>query len=129
MSIHPTNAVTWFSIPAADFNKSIEFYQSLLDIELQIVDLPGDSSAYAKFPTQTETGVAGAVTSDPRYKKGGNGTGVVIYLACSDIDGALSRVKGLGGDILSPKMPLPGDMGDVAVISDCEGNPLGLHQA
>ena len=128
MSTFPINALTWFSIPAADFDKSVSFYETLLDIKLAEATLPGDESKYARFPCADERGVSGAVTTDDRYRKGGHGTGVVVYLACADIDAALGKVEGLGGDILAPKAALPGDMGLVAVIADCDGNPVGLHQ-
>ncbi|SNY94191.1 hypothetical protein SAMN04515647_4514 [Cohaesibacter sp. ES.047] len=128
MTNNPKNAVTWFSIPATDFDKSVKFYEELLDISLDLVTMEGDASSYGRFPVM-DGGVSGAVTSDGRYRKGGNGTGVVIYLACRDIDASIAKLDKLGGELLAPKMPLPGDMGQVAVIADCDGNPVGLHQA
>ncbi|WP_319533544.1 VOC family protein [uncultured Cohaesibacter sp.] len=128
MTFKPQNAATWFSIPARDFDSSVRFYEQLLNISLDRVIMDGDASSYARFPV-TEGGVSGAVTSDERYKKGGTGAGVVVYLACKDIDAALAKVEELGGKLLAPKMDLPADMGQVAVVADCDGNPVGLHQA
>ena len=125
----PQNAITWFSIPAVDFEKSINFFQDLLGIEL-IRDTMGEGDEampFAMFPKEAVDGVSGAVTPAVRIKPSAGG--VLIYLACKDIDGALARVEGLGGAILTPKMALPGVMGDIAVVSDCEGTPIGLHQA
>ncbi|PLW78730.1 VOC family protein [Cohaesibacter celericrescens] len=124
----PKNAVTWFSIPATDFEKSISFFQGLLGVEL-IRDIHGegdDAMPFAMFPKEGEDSVSGAVTPADRIKPAAGG--VLIYLACNDIDGALERVDSLGGALLTPKTPLPGDMGDIAVVADCDGTPIGLHQ-
>ena len=128
MTFMPQNAATWFSIPALDFDASVLFYEQLLEISLDRVTLEGDASTYARFPV-AQGGVSGAVTTDARYKKGGTDTGVVVYLACKDIDAALAKVERLGGKLLAPKTALPADMGQVAVVADCDGNPVGLHQA
>lgn len=123
----PTNAITWFSIPAKDFEKSVQFYELLLDVKLIEEPMPG-SDRYAKFPCGDERGVTGAVTNDDRYGKGGSRTGIVPYLYCKDLDAALAKVESLGGAVQAEKMPLPNDMGVVAVVIDCDGNPVGLHQ-
>lgn len=126
----PVNAISWFAIPARDYEKSISFYESLLDVSL-IRETSGEGEAeasYAMFPSQKGPveGVAGALTPADRIEPATGG--VVIYLVCSDIDACLLRLEGLGGKILAPKMSLPGDMGDIAVIADLDGNPVGLHQ-
>lgn len=129
MTQDPKNAVTWFSIPATDFEKSIAFYEAMLAIRL-IRETMGEGDMemeFAMFPKQGEDGVSGAVTPATTIPPAKGG--VVIYLACSDIDAALGRVEGLGGGIVMPKMPLPGEMGDIAIISDLDGTPVGLHQA
>ncbi|MCV6546240.1 MAG: VOC family protein [Cohaesibacter sp.] len=125
MTQTPNHAITWFSIPARDYDKSIGFYEKLLDISLTKV-VEGDMP-FAMFPKAQEDGISGGVT--PVHGVEPASGGVVIYLACSDLDGALGRVSGLGGDVVMPKMALPGDMGDIAIISDLDGNPVGLHQA
>lgn len=124
----PINAATWFSIPSIDFEKSVKFFEDLLQITL-IRDTMGDgdqAKPFAMFPKEGDAGVTGAITPAVNILPA-NG-GVLVYLYTSDIDGALSRVEGLGGKILLPKSSLPGDMGDIATIADCEGTPIGLHQ-
>lgn len=128
MSKLPINAATWFSIPAVDFEKSVKFFEDLLQITL-IRDTMMDgehANPFAMFPKEGDMGMSGAVT--PAVKIMPASGGVLVYLFTTDIDGALSRVEGLGGKILSPKWAMPGDMGDIAVIADCEGTPIGLHQ-
>ncbi len=128
MTQDPKNAVTWFSIPATDFEKSIAFYQGLLGIKLSRETM-GEGNMqmpFAMFPKQNEDGVTGAVTPANNVQPASGG--VVIYLACSDLDGALGRVEGLGGSVVMPKMALPNEVGDIAIISDIDGTPVGLHQ-
>lgn len=123
----PLNALTWFEIPAVDYNKTKQFYESLLDVELtnEPMGPPEQQMFYAKFPTQDGDPVTGAVCQGPHLKPGDSGT--VIYLACQDLDASLGRLEALGGAIIAPKMALPDDLGDIAVIRDCDGNTVGLH--
>ncbi len=129
MSNKSENAITWFSIPATDYEKSITFFETLMGVELtRDVMGEGDAKAeFAMFPKNSETGVTGAVT--PAIHMQPATGGVVIYLACSDLDASLGRVDSIGGKLLSPKMALPGEMGHIAVVADIDGNPVGLHQA
>nr|WP_321444083.1 VOC family protein [uncultured Cohaesibacter sp.] len=128
MSKLPKNAATWFFIPATDFAKSVKFFEDLLEISL-IEETEGEGEqalTYAMFPKQGKDGMTGAV-APAVITQPANG-GVFLYLHCADIDGALSRVDRLGGSILSPKRPLPGEMGLVATVADLDGTPIGLHQ-
>ena len=121
------NALTWFSIPANDYEKSIKFFESLLEVQLirQTTSEEEGSEPFAMFPAASQEGVTGAVIASDKYQPAKGG--VVVYLLCKDLDGALGRVESLGGSIHTPKAPLPG-MGHIAVIGDCDGTPIGLHQ-
>lgn len=128
MTTLPINAATWFFIPATDYAKSVKFFEDLLQVSL-IEETMGEGDmalTYAMFPKEGEAGVTGAVA--PAVITQPSSGGVLLYLHCADIDGALSRVEALGGAIRSPKRPLPGDAGLVATISDLDGTPIGLHQ-
>ena len=127
MSEFGKNALTWFSIPATNYEKSVKFYEDLLEIEL-VRQTQGEEEGgedYAMFPIPEPSGVTGAVISDDKYKPASGG--VVIYLLCKDLDGALARVEALGGTLVSSKEVLPG-MGHIAIVGDLDGNPIGLHQ-
>lgn len=129
MSNNPANAITWFSIPATDYDRSVSFYEALLGVSL-INEMMGEGDQamkFAMFPKASDEGVTGAVT--PAMQMQPASGGVVIYLACADLDACLARVDGLGGGIVTPKMALPNEMGHIAVIGDLDGNPVGLHQA
>ncbi|MCT4656547.1 MAG: VOC family protein [Cohaesibacter sp.] len=129
MSNIPKNAVTWFSIPASDYEKSIVFYEALLETQLrrEVMGEGDMAMSFAVFPNEGPEHVTGAVTAATSIPPASGG--VVIYLACSDLDGSVGRTAKLGGKVLQEPMPLPEDMGRIAVIADLDGNPIGLHQA
>jgi uncharacterized protein len=117
------NAINWFEIPAADFDSTVRFYESILNTTLQRHEFYGQPHGF--LPATTD-GVGGAIVS-------GNGlpspSGALIYLNATDeakLDDILSRVPGAGGEVLMPKTPIP-PQGMIAVIRDSEGNRIGLH--
>ncbi len=120
----PPTAVTWFEIAAGDFRRTVDFYQTLLDVELVPESMGGVT--FAKFPA-AEGGVTGCVMKSPHLVPGG--AGAVVYLASDDIDAALSRAASAGGSTVVPKTALPENMGYFAVLKDSEGSMVGLHQA
>jgi hypothetical protein len=116
--------LTWFEIPAADFDRATRFYEAVLAMPLERQHDPV-MGAMAIFPTP-QGGSMGAVTLDPRQSPGVEGT--MIYLHVGDLDAALDRSLAQGGSVLQARVELPGDIGWVAVIRDSEGNRVGLHQ-
>jgi len=118
------DALTWFEIPAVDFDRAVRFYEGLLQTSLRR-EMFGGSMPNAIFPH--DSGVGGAVAQVPYAKAGGDG--VVIYLnarTMAVLDEALKRIEGLGGKITMPKTSF-GDIGHIALIVDTEGNRVGLH--
>lgn len=118
------NAVTWFEIPAADFDRAVNFYEALLDIKLHR-EIFGGTQPNGIFPSQD--GVSGAVAHVPYAKPGADGA--VVYLNVSSaaaFDRALAQVESLGGQVVHPKTDI-GPMGHFALIRDTEGNRVGLH--
>jgi uncharacterized protein len=116
-TIRPT-VVTWFEIPAADFERAVHFYEAVFGIQLRReLEWPG----LAIFPYE-EPGVSGCVV-----KGRPSGDGVVVYLNCDGkLDTVLGRLANAGGAVLKNKSHLPG-IGWVAQIFDSEGNRVGLH--
>ena len=53
-------------------------------------------------------------------------TGVKFYVRVDDLEAGLARASELGADTLAPPMDLPGGYGRIAVVSDPDGNPVGL---
>jgi predicted enzyme related to lactoylglutathione lyase len=43
-----------------------------------------------------------------------------------DLQACLDRAESLGGQVLVPPTPLPGDFGSIAMIADPDGPQVGL---
>ena len=117
------NAINWFEIPAADFDRAVQFYETMLGTAIR-KDVFG--GAPHGFLPVGEKGVGGAVVY-------GNGQpsseGPLIFLNATDeptLDGFLARVTEAGGEVLLPKTAIP-PQGLMAIIRDVEGNRIGLH--
>jgi predicted enzyme related to lactoylglutathione lyase len=54
------------------------------------------------------------------------GTEMAVLNLDGQLDAALGRVQGAGGAVLLPKTSI-GDMGEIALIRDSEGNRVGFH--
>ena len=116
------NAITWFELPAADFDRAVTFYDSILATPLQRGEFFGHPHGF--FPSD-KTGVGGAVVLDPRLKPADTGT--VVYLDCNGkLDDVIGRVEASGRKVLLPKTHI-GDPGYIALVRDTEGNTVGLH--
>ena len=117
------NAINWFEIPAVDFERAVNFYDTVIGKPLRREEFMG--IPHGIF--QADQGAAtGAVVLNPNYQTSDKGT--VIYLnAGNDLDGVLSRLDAAGGTLVMPKTAI-GPQGYIAIIVDSEGNQVGLHQ-
>lgn len=117
------NAVNWFEIPAADFERAIRFYEQVMACEL--VRSTMGEAVMAMFPT-AGSGVGGCLVSHPAMKPSPEGT--CVYLnAGKDLAPALSRVASAGGSIVLPRTKISDEIGYFAVFIDSEGNRVGMH--
>ena len=118
------NAISWFEIPVADIDRAQVFYETVLGRKLRRENF--GSETLAVFPYD-DPATGGALQAGANASARA-GSGIRIYLDCMpSIDAALSRVAAAGGQIVTPKTALPGDMGSFAVLRDTEGNEVGLH--
>jgi uncharacterized protein len=118
-----TNAINWFEIPAADFNRAKKFYETVLAVEM-LMPFPG--MKYAMFPADMQSGgIGGGLVEEQGYEP--SQTGALVYLnGGEDLDGPLSKVEAAGGRIILPKTSL-GDNGFMAQFIDTEGNKVAFH--
>ena len=90
--------VSWFEIPAIDFQQAVEFYQYIFGITMQ--QNITASNAMAFFPTNT--GIGGAVVAGSGYVP--SDSGLLIYLNGGDnLSIVLDKVELAGGRIIMPK--------------------------
>ena len=118
------NAVNWFEIPAADFDRAVEFYSTVLGIEIQKAEFMGEPQAF--FPAD-QTSVGGAIVKSDRLTPSMSGT--LIYLNLSTVENleqALTRVEPNGGRLLMGKTDI-GNPGFIGMVQDTEGNCIGFH--
>ena len=52
--------------------------------------------------------------------------GTIIYFVCDDCGQAATRAKQAGGHIVKDKFSI-GDYGNIALVSDLDGNVVGFH--
>jgi uncharacterized protein len=114
-----SNIGAYFEIPVTDMDRAINFYQSLLGIELERGSIHGYDMAFFPFENNG-AGISGALCKGDVYKPSIDGT--FIYLFTSNIDEVLSKAVELGSEIMFEKT----DAGNcfVAEIKDSEGNRI-----
>jgi len=118
------NAINWFEIPAADFDRAVTFYSTVLATEIQKAEFMGEPQAF--FPSD-QTSVGGAIVKSDRLTP--SMTGTLIYLnlgTVENLEQALARVESSGGKLLMPMTDI-GDPGFIGAIQDSEGNGIGFH--
>ena len=123
-SIQEMNSyISLFEIPATDISRAINFYQTVLDIEIEQMEILGMEMGILPYENQLVTGV---IIKGEGYQP--SAEGVTIYLdGGEDLQPILDRIEPNGGEILIPKTPHADESGFFAVFLDSEGNRLGLN--
>jgi len=118
------NVVNWFEIPANDFDRAVNFYNSLFDYEFHKVNMMGTEMAF--FPGEVKNqGAAGAIVKGEGYSPTENGS-LIYFTAGDDLSQVLGKVESAGGKVTLPKTAI-GENGFIAHLIDSEGNKIGLH--
>ena len=119
------NPVAFFELGGRDASALGEIYGSLFG---WTVEPFGKSAAGTDFfhvhPEQG--GIAGGILETnegmpPNY--------VMFYVGVDDLQASLEKVESLGGKTVVPPMPIPNNMGQIAVFMDPEDNVIGLHSS
>ena len=117
-----SNAVSWFELPATNFQRALNFYNQVLGAELQPIEMDGVKMGF--FP-HSDGGVGGAVVYGEGYQPASEGS--IIYLnGGADLSVPLARVEQAGGKIVMPKTGI-GENGFYAMFLDSEGNRVAFH--
>ncbi|SOE23833.1 hypothetical protein SAMN06298216_4212 [Spirosomataceae bacterium TFI 002] len=115
--------ISIFEIPAMDISRAVNFYQAILDIDIEKMEMPGMEMGIFPYENQMVTGV---ILKSEGYKP--SAEGVTIYLNGGDnLQTILDKVEENGGKIITPKTPHADEIGYFALFIDSEGNRLGLN--
>ena len=127
VEIHKS-AVNWFEIPTTNFERAVEFYETIFNTKLQRMEIAAGTltpTPMAVFPSSGE-GATGALVYIPEHKPAA--AGPLLYLnANPNLDEVLARVEEAGGKLLMGKTVLPNNFGYMAIFFDTEGNHMALH--
>lgn len=120
------NALNWFEIPAADFERAKKFYEHIFNYQMTVI-VNEETFKMGLLPADAN-GVGGAVVWHTAFYKPSNNEGALVYLnANPDLAAVLDRVETAGGKIVIAKRQVSPQFGYMAVFTDSEGNRLALH--
>ena len=131
-----SNPVVWFEIYVEDMPRAKAFYEAVLDVRLETLEIPEDMAEadsggadsgleMVAFPMQEDgAGAAGALVHAPDVPMKGNGT--LVYFGCEDCSVEAGRVASNGGTLEREKFSI-GQYGYIALAFDPDGNMFGLH--
>ncbi len=115
--------ISMFEIPATDISRAVTFYQIILDIKIEKMDVEGIKMGILPYENQTVTGV---IIQADGYKPSADG--VTIYLNGGDnLQVILDKVEKNGGKIIAPKTAHADGSGFFAIFIDSEGNKMALN--
>ncbi|RKP51069.1 VOC family protein [Trinickia fusca] len=121
-----TRVISWFEIPALDFDRAVRFYEAALDTPLSREVFGGVPIAvFAK----EEEATGGCIVHQPgQMRPAAAGEGVLVYLnAEPSVSATLERIARAGGKQDGSVIELPNDIGYIGYFVDTEGNRVGLH--
>ncbi|WP_027067507.1 VOC family protein [Maribacter sp. Hel_I_7] len=115
--------ISIFEIPATDISRAVDFYQAILDVNIEKMDFPEMQMGIFPYEGQMVTGV---IMKAEGYKPSADG--VTIYLNGGDnLQIILDKVEENDGKIIVPKSLHADESGYYAIFLDSEGNKIGLH--
>jgi predicted enzyme related to lactoylglutathione lyase len=120
-----TNALNWFEIPAADFDRAKKFYETIYDYQMPESMVGPIRMGFFLYDFKGSK-IGGALCAGETYIPSQQGT--LVYLTCTpDLQPVLDKVEQAGGKIIMAKKQVSGDNGYMAIILDSEGNRVALH--
>ncbi|WP_160717067.1 VOC family protein [Chitinophaga solisilvae] len=117
------NLISIVEIPTTSFARAVRFYQSVLAVDIQEIDMQGTQMGL--FPGGADT-VNVALVNGTDYKPSDQGT-LVYFNGGEDLQAILDKIEVNGGKVLVPKTLIDAENGFYAMFTDSEGNRIGLH--
>ncbi len=118
--------VGWFEIYVQDMARARAFYGAVFGFAFEKLESPEPAMELWAFPGPMDDG-PGASGALVRMNDGPAGAGgTVVYFMCDDCAVEAGRVAASGGQLIQPKFAI-GQYGHAAMVTDTEGNMIGLH--
>lgn len=115
--------ISILEIPATDIQRATRFYQSILNVKIEVIDMQGMQMGL--LPSEGQA-VSCVITQGEGYEPSANGV-IAYFNGGEDLQKTLDKVESSGGKILMPKTLIDEENGYFAMFLDTEGNRLGLH--
>lgn len=120
------NALNWFEIPAADFDRAKKFYETIFNYQMPESMMGPNRMGFFLYDFKAGK-VGGAIIHNPGFYSPSD-KGSLIYLNCQpDLQPILDKVENAGGSIVVKKTQINAELGHTAIIMDSEGNRVALH--
>jgi uncharacterized protein len=122
------NAINWFEIPVADFDRAKKFYETIFGFQMPENNMGPARMGFFLYDFKAGK-VGGAIVHHPSFHVPA-ATGTLVYLNCQpDLRVVLDKVKDAGGKIITDKSLISEEqqLGYWALILDTEGNRVALH--
>ncbi len=119
-------AIGWFEIYVKDMPRARAFYEAVFAMKMEKMDAPSGELEMWAFPGPMDEsmGASGALVKMEGFGPGVGGT--LVYFMCEDCATEVSRVARAGGQVMKDKFSI-GPYGFCAIVTDTEGNAIGLH--
>lgn len=123
MTEAPSPYLALFEIPASDIDRAIAFYATVLDLEIEKMEMPGMEMGIFPYEGKATNAV---IMKGEGYLPSADGI-TPYFNAGDDLQSALDKVEAAGGSIMMPKTAHADESGFFALILDSEGNKIGLN--
>ena len=125
--------IAFFEIPVADFSRAVDFYETVLEVQLPVCECEYEKMASFIEDGETVGGIFYApefpisATDEPvRFRPSEHG--VLIHFNCDDVAETLEKVLQKGGKVVVPRTKIEVEgKGWFAVFMDSEGNRIGIY--
>lgn len=124
--MQPDNAINWFEMPVADFDRAKNFYETIFEYQMHDSIVGNKRMGFFVYDFKNEK-IGGAIVYEPSlYSPRDNGA-LVYFNAEPDLQVVLNRVEAAGGRIITDKTIISEHIGHYAIVLDTEGNRIALH--
>lgn len=115
------NRVVHFDISAEDPERAVKFYGDVFGWTAEKWEGPMEYWLVTTGPDD-KPGINGGIAKRQKPSET-----ITNTIEVSSVDEFVEKIRQAGGNVVSPKMPIPG-VGYFAMCQDTEGNPFGIME-